>query len=91
MGKAKVLTAPGRFYSRTAHGEAELLYDVSVKGTMRIYHTYVPDGDRGLGMADALARVAFRFAKANGMKVKPDCPYITHFLKVNKGMRKYLV
>ena len=69
----------GRFCVATSGGEAELLYRIE-GDVMPIYHTFVPESERGKGIAEILAVAAFEFAKGKGLKVKPDCPYIVHFL-----------
>lgn len=86
----KIMHEKGRFYAKTENGVAELLYRINGK-VMPIYHTFVPEMDRGHGIAEKLAVVAFEFAKKNGLKVKPDCPYITHFLKMHKELQKYAI
>jgi len=78
----------GRFYMETKHGDAELLYNIK-GGIMSIYHTFVPEGERGEGIAEELAKAAFSFAIKNRLKVRPDCEYILHFLETHKEMRKY--
>ena len=64
----------------TDGGEAELLYRIE-GGVMSIYHTFVPESERGKGIAEKLAFAAFDMAKDKGLKVRPDCPYIKHFLE----------
>ncbi len=81
----------GRFYAKTEHGTAELLYSEVDKSTISIYHTFTPDEDRGHGIAEQLAVAAFEFAKKNGLKVRPDCPYIPHFLDKHNEWRKYAI
>ncbi len=73
----------GRMSVKTAHGEAELLYRIRGK-VMVIYRTFTPVEDQGHGTAAKLAEEAFAFAKRNGLKVKPDCPYIGYFVDKNK-------
>ncbi len=90
MDSTEVMQSDGRFFVRTAHGEAELLYRTNGK-VMSIYHTYTPKEERGKGAAEKLADRAFEFAKARGMKVKPDCPYIIQYLKTHKDAQKYSV
>ena len=79
----------GRFYTKTDHGVAELLYKNLDKSTMSIYHTFTPEEDRGHGVAEKLATAAFELAKSKGLKVRPDCPYIPHFLDRRKEWLKY--
>lgn len=80
----------GKFYIVTEGGEAELLYKMNEK-TMRIYHTFVPESERGKGIAEKLALAAFEFAEENKLKVKPDCEYIVRFLEKHSEFRKYAV
>ncbi|MDE1855047.1 MAG: N-acetyltransferase [Candidatus Micrarchaeota archaeon] len=79
----------GRFYAKTEHGEAELLYSKIDSKTISVYHTFTPQEDRGQGVAELLATAVFEFAKEKGLKVKPDCPYIPQFLEKHKEWRKY--
>ena len=68
---------------------AELLYSKIGKSTISIYHTFTPKEDRGQGTAERLAAAAFEYAKENGMKIRPDCPYIPRFLSKHKEWQKY--
>lgn len=79
----------GRFYAKTEHGTAELLYKNISKTEISIYHTFTPEEDRGRGIAAQLATAAFKFAKENGLKVRPDCPYIPNFLQKHKEWSPY--
>lgn len=76
----------GRFCVATSGGEAELLYRIE-GGVMPIYHTFVPESERGKGIAEVLAVAAFDFAKEKKLKVKPDCPYILHFLEKHPELK----
>ena len=79
-----------RFYMITPGGEAELLYKIS-GSMMSIYHTFVPESERGKGIAEVLAYAAFDFAKEKRLKVKPDCPYIVKFLEKHSELKSYSV
>jgi len=81
----------GRFYAKTPHGIAELLYSKIDTSTISIYHTFTPEEDRGHGIAEALATAAFEFAKKSSLKVRPDCPYIPNFLQKHKELKKFAV
>lgn len=85
-----VLHEGSRFYMATPGGEAELLYKTN-GFVMSIYHTFVPESERGKGIAELLAFAAFDFAKKNKMKVKPDCPYIAKFLERHSELKAYSV
>ena len=80
----------GRFYVATPGGGAELLYRIEM-GVMPIYRTFVPESERGKGIAEALAIAAFDFAREKGLKVRPDCPYIVHFLGKHPELREHSV
>ncbi len=79
-----------RFYLITPGGEAELLYRIE-GNVMSIYHTFVPDTERGKGTAEKLAVAAFDFAKEKRLKVRPDCPYIVHFLQKHPELGEYAI
>ena len=86
----EVKRGDNRFYMKTEHGDAELLYDLN--GTvMAIYHTYTPDEERGKGIAGKLAEAAFDYAKKNGLKVKPDCPFIADYVLKHKEIENLVV
>ncbi len=70
----------GRLSIRTGSGEAELKYAVE-NGVMGIYHTFVPETERGKGLAEKLAVAAFALAKERGVMVRPDCDYIRRFVE----------
>jgi len=76
----QVLHESGRFYIRAAGGDCELKYKVEGK-SISIYHTFIPGKERGKGLAEKLATAAFEWATSKGLKVKPDCDYIKHFLE----------
>jgi hypothetical protein len=90
MAAAGISRRDGRFSMKTKHGEAELLYKID-GNTISMYHTFTPDEDRGKGLAEKLALEAFRFAIEKHLFVKPDCPYIVHFLEAHPEYKKYSV
>lgn len=79
-----------RFYIQTANGEAELLYRIDGK-TISMYHTFVPEEERGKVIAEMLGKKAFEYAIKEDLKVKPDCSYIRHFLDKNPEFKKYSI
>ena len=60
--------------------EAELIYTRVGPKLIDLQHTYVPDGARGHGVADALAKAAFDFARERGFRVVPTCPFVRRWL-----------
>lgn len=85
----KVEHEDGRFYVRTQHGVAELLYKKIGSGVISAYHTSTPEEDRGQGIAEQMSIALFEFVKKNGLKVRPDCPYIPYFLEKHKEWQAY--
>jgi predicted GNAT family acetyltransferase len=45
-----------------------------------LVHTEVDRAFRGRGLADRLARQALDDARARGLRVRPDCPFVTRFI-----------
>lgn len=79
----RILSEPGRFFVRTRAGEAELLYRIN-DDVMSMFHTYVPESERGKGVAERLALEAFGFARKKNLMVRPDCSYVRHFVENHK-------
>lgn len=44
-------------------------------------HTEVPAQHEGQGVAGRLARHAMEYARENGLRIVPRCPYVTAWLK----------
>ena len=70
----------GRFVIRVEGEEAELAYTRPGPRIMDIQHTFVPEGARGHGLAEVLAKAAFDFARAKKLKVVPTCPFVRKWL-----------
>ena len=64
-----------RRFTTTVEGhEAELEYRID-GGVMDITHVVVPDQVGGRGIASQLTLAAFEQARADGLNVRPSCPY----------------
>jgi uncharacterized protein len=48
---------------------------------LALMHTEVPAAHEGKGIAAALAKTAFEYAKTEGKKVVVYCPYVAVYLK----------
>ena len=68
----------GEFFIEADGKKTVLDYRIS-SGNMDIYHTFTPDDLRGQGLAEKLAIAAFEFAKKEGIKIVPTCPYIRDY------------
>ncbi len=77
-----IVKGNNRFYMRTPGGEAEVVYEIR-GGTMTIMHTFVPETERGKGIAEKLTKMAFDFARKKRLKVKPECSYAARFVETH--------
>lgn len=50
-------------------------------GQIVLPHTVVPPEFEGKGVASALARYAFGYARDTGLKVVPTCPFMSAWVK----------
>ena len=67
--------AQNRFTAETDAGTAELEY-VRKPGLIAYVHTGVPEGARGQGVGEALVERGLAYAREEGLKVLPLCPFV---------------
>ncbi|ASD62982.1 GNAT family N-acetyltransferase [Bdellovibrio bacteriovorus] len=60
-------------------GEGVLLYRRGRNNALDLYSTVVPEAARGQNLGDKLVRAALDFAKQEGVKIIPTCPYVAHW------------
>jgi uncharacterized protein len=77
-----------RFVVRMDDEEAELAYLRAGPKVIDIQHTYVPEDERGHGVAEALATAALEFARERGYRVVPTCPFVRHWLEAHPEKAK---
>jgi predicted GNAT family acetyltransferase len=73
-------TAAGRFEAQTPYGVATLKY-VRRGDVLDLVHTVVPQEAEGQGIGAALANTALEYARAEGLRVIPTCPFVNGYLK----------
>jgi hypothetical protein len=63
--------------------EAELSrLDYALRGeVLDLYHAEVPPHLEGRGIASAITRAALEWARANGRKVRPSCPFVNAWIR----------
>ena len=61
--------------------EATLAYSRIGPKLIDLQHTYVPESARGHGVAEALALAAFAYAREQGLRVVPTCPFVRRWLR----------
>lgn len=57
---------------------------------LHIHHTEVPSALEGRGIAAAMARAAFAYADASGLKVRPACSYIRAYMNRHPETKRLL-
>lgn len=69
----------GRFETTVEGHTAIAEYELD-GAVMRLTHTEVPPQLEGRGIAGALAQAAMAHARAQGLKVDPQCPYMRSYM-----------
>jgi predicted GNAT family acetyltransferase len=59
-------------------------------GVMRLVHTEVPYRLEGRGIAAEIVRRAVDYARANGLKVAPQCSYVRAYMRRHKDTHDVL-
>lgn len=80
-------TQGSRFVITIDNFEAYVLY-AEGKETIDLYSTFTPRELRGKGLAEKVVKAAFEYARENGLKVIPTCPYIRTFIERNPDYQK---
>ncbi len=75
------LERESRFVLRRESRESFLEYDLRDDGSMVVHRTFVPDADRGQGIASVLTRRAVEFAAHHQLQVVPLCSYVATWLE----------
>jgi uncharacterized protein len=70
-----------RFFVEVTGGPAELTYRGPDEKTVEFVHTGVPEAAAGQGVAGKLAQAAFAWARKEGLRVVPTCPYVRKWLE----------
>lgn len=65
-----------RFVAPVEGREAVLDYAEGPAGTLDYRHTFVPEELRNRGIGEALVAHALEWARENGRRVVPSCPFV---------------
>ncbi|MEM6286863.1 MAG: GNAT family N-acetyltransferase [Bacteroidota bacterium] len=79
-----------RFTVDTEVGTARLDYILS-PGLIVLSHTEVPVGAEGRGLASALAKAGLDYARAQGLRVMPLCPFVAGYIRRHPEERDLLM
>ncbi len=72
-----------KFYTRIDGRTSYISYRRD-EAAMDLQHTYVPEEDRGKGIAQDIVQAALRFAESEQLDVIPSCSYVNRYLIRNK-------
>ncbi|WP_266206065.1 GNAT family N-acetyltransferase [Pontibacter kalidii] len=70
-----------RFYIPFGEEEAELTYSYTEDKILDFEHTFVPDSQRGKGLAGKLVKKGLEFARSNKYKIIPSCPVVEAYIE----------
>ena len=70
-----------RFAADVAGGTAELAYLRRGDDLVAFVHTEVPEASEGGGVGGALAQAALEWARAEGVRVVPLCPFVEAYVR----------
>lgn len=82
-------TAVGRFEMRSGSSVAVLDYTVA-DNTITFVHTGVPKEMEGRGIGSQLARAGLEYARKEGLRVVPECPFIESYIHRHEEYRSLL-
>ena len=80
-----------RFVIRAPEGTAELDYHQRGPNTLVLRHTGVPPALQGRGLASRLAHEALEYARANKLKIVPQCPFVRAYIDKHPEYRGLVV
>jgi predicted GNAT family acetyltransferase len=79
MSEVRNNAAQNRF-ELDVDGEQAVAYYRMAPGVMTFVHTEVPQALSGRGIGTKLIRGALEIARAQGLKVVPQCPFVSAFM-----------
>ena len=71
-------------------GTAEMTYKRREDGVVVFDHTFVPEPERGQGIAAALVSAGVEWARRENLKVDPTCPFAHEQFRRNGDWRDVL-
>ncbi|GAA4496509.1 hypothetical protein GCM10023172_09950 [Hymenobacter ginsengisoli] len=74
-------TANQEFIIGPADQQAELAYSLPAAGVIDFVHTYVPESQRGQGVADELAQAGLAYARQQHLKVRTSCEFMSGYVQ----------
>ena len=78
-----------RFEAKVSGHSAHLDY-VLGSGILRLVHTKVPEELAGQGVGSKIVQFALDFAKDEGLKVIPQCPFVSSYIERHSQFKELL-
>jgi len=69
-----------RFVAQTPSGPAYVAYEQPDARTIELHHTIVPEEERGRGVGGRVVSAAVAYARQQGLRVVPTCPFVRAWL-----------
>jgi len=69
------------FTTGPADQQAELAYSLPAAGVIDFVHTFVPENQRGQGVAEQLAEAALAYARQQHLKVRTSCEFMAGYVQ----------
>ncbi len=76
-----------RFVARTPAGPAYVAYEQPDERTIELHHTIVPEAERGRGVGGRVVSAAIGYAREQGLRVIPSCPFVQAWLEEHPDER----
>ena len=80
----------GRFEIHTDEGTALLTY-LRSGSELEMMHTEVPEALEGQGYGATLAEAALDYARQQGAKVRPSCPFVAAYIQRHPAYQDLVV
>jgi predicted GNAT family acetyltransferase len=74
-------TANQQFTTGSADSQAELAYFSPAPGVIDFAHTFVPEDQRGQGVADKLAEAGLAYAREHQLRVRTSCEFMAGYVQ----------
>lgn len=71
--------------------ESQLSYDMYDEETIVFYHTYVPEGLRGRGLAKKLISEGLEWAMSKSYKIIPTCSAVQRMINTDQRYKEYML
>ncbi|TDN38056.1 N-acetyltransferase [Hymenobacter sp. UV11] len=69
------------FTAGSGDQQAELAYSLPAAGVIDFVHTFVPEAQRGQGIAEALAQTALGYAREQHLRVRTSCEFMASYVQ----------